>query len=88
MDEIMEKNLKTFAAWFMKQQQDYEEKIQEVEVLKKQIYDLTMLIDYAYKLIYGTTDETTDKERVELIWKAIDELYDKWNVWEKVDLDE
>ena len=88
MDDIMEKNLRTFADWFMKQQQDYAEKIEEVEVLKEQIEDMASLIDMAWMLIFNVKEwAMTDTEKVEKIGHAINMLYDRWNVWEQTDLD-
>lgn len=79
MDEIMEKNLKSFAKWLMKQQQSYAELVNEVEGLRNQIEEMGEVINLARLLIYDTK-EMTDSERVEKIWNAINIFYDKyWN---------
>ena len=76
MDSIMEKNLKTFAEWFMKQQEDYAEKISEVDRLEEAVEVAAELINLAWLLIYDT--DLPDSEKLEKIWNAINMFYDKY----------
>lgn len=90
MDEIMEKNLKTFADWFMQQQSEYSRLLAENQEMREELelwYDKTEeieamwdLINLIRMLIFNTKD-MTDSERVEKIWNAINILYDKYDVW-------
>lgn len=76
MDSIMEKNLKTFAEWFMKQQEDYAEKVSEVSRLEEAVEAAAQLIELAWLLIYDT--DLPDSEKLEKIWNAINIFYDKY----------
>ena len=90
MDSIMEKNLKTFADWFMQQQSEYSrlltensEMREELELWHDKIEEIEAmgdLINLIRMLIFNTKD-MTDSERVEKIWNAINILYDKYDVW-------
>lgn len=90
MDEIMEKNLKTFADWFMQQQSEYSRLLTENSEMREELelwHDKTEeieamgdLINLIRMLIFNTKD-MTDSERVEKIWNAINILYDKYDVW-------
>ena len=81
MDEIMEKNLKSFAKWLMKQQQSYAELVNEIEGLRSQIDDMGEVLNLAWMLIYDTK-KMTDSERVEKIWNAINILFEKYWVYD------
>ena len=96
MDEIMEKNLKTFADWFMQQQSEYSRLLEENSEMREELelwHDKTEeieamwdLINLIRMLIFNTKD-MTDSERVEKIWNAINILYEKYDVyWEKDNL--
>ena len=90
MDEIMEKNLKTFADWFMQQQSEYSRLLEENSEMREELelwHDKTEeieamgdVINLIRMLIFNTKD-MTDSERVEKIWNAINILYDKYDVW-------
>lgn len=90
MDEIVEKNLKTFADWFMQQQSEYSRLLAENQEMREELelwYDKTEeieamgdVINLIRMLIFNTKD-MTDSERVEKIWNAINILYDKYDVW-------
>ena len=96
MDEIMEKNLKTFADWFMQQQSEYSRLLEENSEMREELelwHDKTEeieamgdLINLIRMLIFNTKD-MTDGERVEKIWNAINILYEKYDVyWDKDNL--
>ena len=76
MDSIIEKNLKTFAEWFMKQQEVYAEKVSEVDRLEEAVQAAADLINLSRLLIYDT--DLPDSEKVEKIWNAINIFYDKY----------
>ena len=76
MDSIMEKNLRTFADWFMKQQEDYAEKVSEVSRLEEAVEAAWQLIEFAWLMIYDTY--LSDSDKLEKIWNAINAFYDKY----------
>ena len=92
----MEKNLKTFADWFMQQQSEYSRLLEENSEMREELelwHDKTEeieamgdLINLIRMLIFNTKD-MTDGERVEKIWNAINILYEKYDVyWDKDNL--
>lgn len=76
MDSIMENNLKTFAKWFIQQQEEYAENLSYINKLQEANEAAWKLIEIARMLIYDT--DLPDSEKLEKIWNAINIFYDKY----------
>jgi hypothetical protein len=76
MDSIMENNLKTFAKWFIQQQEEYAENLSYINKLQEASEAAWKLIELARMLIYDT--DLPDSEKLEKIWNAINIFYDKY----------
>lgn len=72
MDEIMDKNLRSFASWFMKQQEDYDDVIEENKELREKVEDLdrqvkTLIFERDMRLAkMKELEEENDKLREEI----------------------